>query len=70
MSTFATIIIDNDTQNNINLFNDTINKTYFVLVLQVWCKFMFFGKKLIVLGEYDKILQACKLMLQMNNIWI
>jgi len=50
MSTFTTIIIDNDTQNNINLFNDTMNKTYFVLVLQVWCKFMFFGKKLIVLG--------------------
>ncbi len=47
MSTFA-IIIDNDTQNNI--FNDTMNKTYFVLVLQVWCKCMFFAKKLIVLG--------------------
>jgi len=69
MSTFATIIIDNNTQNDKNLFNDTMNKTYFVLVLQVWCKFMFCGKKKLYLESY-KILQVCKLMLQMNNIWI
>jgi hypothetical protein len=43
MLMFVALIIDNDTQNNINLFNDTMNKTYFVLVSQVWCKCMFFG---------------------------
>jgi hypothetical protein len=48
MSTFATIIIDNNTQNNI--LNDTMNKTYFVLILQVWCKCMSFANKLIILG--------------------